>query len=150
MLKKITSWSAVILWTLQIYSFSAQPAEESARLSRGFSKFLCNFVEIVIPQEITMQSFHSFLRSGAHFFIYFVLALLLINAFKVSGYNKRKTIIYSIASALLIAIADELNQLFMPGRAAQLKDVFLDSLGILTAVLLYLLLDKFVLSKSNH
>jgi VanZ family protein len=139
MLKKILSWAAVFGWLLVIYNFSAQSAKESSELSRGLSRYLYSFINRVLPQQITVQGFHLFLRSGAHFFIFFVLALLLINAFRVSGYSDYKVVLYTLITAVACAFADEFHQLFVPGRGAQFKDILIDSLGIISAVVLYLL-----------
>jgi len=139
MLKKIIAWTAVFAWMLVIYNFSAQSAEKSSELSRGLSRHLYSFINRALPQQITVQSFHLFLRSGAHFFIFFVLALLIINAFRVSGYSDNKVVLYTLITAVVCAFADEFHQLFVPGRGAQLKDVLIDSFGIISAVVLYLL-----------
>lgn len=140
MLKKILSWSAVLIWMFIIYAFSAQSAEESSRLSRGLSRYLYNFINRAIPKQLSMQSFNQFLRSGAHFFIFFVLTLLLINAFRVSGYSDYKVLLYTIIIAIIYAAADEFHQLFVPGRTADIKDIFVDGFGIIFGMILYQIL----------
>ena len=36
----------------------------------------------------------------------------------------------------LYAVSDEIHQLFVPGRSCELRDVFIDSLGVLTALII--------------
>ncbi|MEC9490758.1 MAG: VanZ family protein [Halanaerobiales bacterium] len=140
MLKKILSWSAVVIWMGVIYSFSAQSAEESSRLSAGLSKVIYRVITEEVGLKVQLSSFHSFLRQGAHFFIFFLLALLLVNAFRVSGYELEKAIIYTLLISLAYAGLDEIHQIYVPGRTAELKDVFVDGLGIVSGIGIYALI----------
>ena len=44
----------------------------------------------------------------------------------------------------LYAITDEIHQLFVPGRSGMIKDVFIDSLGIITGVIICLIIIKII------
>lgn len=137
MLKKLLAWVSVLIWIGVIYNFSAQNAEESSNLSQGISKILYNFLNSLLSVKLELSLFHSLLRQAAHFFVFFVLALLLINAFKISGFSFNRSALYTLIIAVICAALDEYHQSFVPGRAAELKDVFVDSLGILSGIGLY-------------
>jgi len=86
-----------------------------------------------------------------HFFIFFVLSFLIL--IYVIG-NKKVTlssIFLSITISVIFAIVDELDQLFVPFRFAGIKDVLVDSAGILLSVFVYKYLkrkkDKVVTTK---
>ncbi|PUU87217.1 VanZ family protein [Halanaerobium sp.] len=140
MLKKILSWAAVFIWLLVIYNFSAQSAKESSRLSAGLSKVIYRVLTERAGLKVQLSSFHSFLRQGAHFFIFFVLALFLLNAFRVSGYEFEKAITYTLLISLAYAGLDEIHQIYVPGRTAELKDIFVDGLGIISGIGVYVLI----------
>ena len=77
-----------------------------------------------------------------HFYAFlFFTAFLLISLTK--GKYKIKLIILSIIIAILYGISDEIHQFFVPGRASSIKDVLIDSTGILFAGLIYSLNLKY-------
>ncbi len=47
-----------------------------------------------------------------------------------------KTVLYSWAFGTLYAITDEIHQLFIQGRSCEFRDVCIDSLGVLTGIVL--------------
>ena len=76
-----------------------------------------------------------------HIIIFFLFALFLSISL-VKGKIK-KDIILAIAIGIVYGISDEIHQLFVPGRSSAIFDVFLDSFGILTASVIYLLMLEF-------
>ena len=58
--------------------------------------------------------------------------------------NSKKQIIMSILLGVIYAITDEVHQLFVPGRSGQVKDVYIDSLGVIIGVCALLFLVKIV------
>lgn len=137
MIKKLSAWILVLFWMGVIFNFSAQNAEESSSLSQGVSKILYNFVSSLPGVKLELSLFHSLLRQTAHFLVFFILALLLINAFKVSGFNFNRSAFYTLLIAGIYAALDEYHQSFVSGRTAELKDVFVDSLGVIAAIGFY-------------
>ena len=55
------------------------------------------------------------------------------------NYLDIKAIIIALIICILYSISDEIHQLFVSGRAGQVKDVFLDSLGSTTGIIFYYL-----------
>ena len=56
----------------------------------------------------------------------------------------------SFLVCVLYAISDEVHQLFVPGRGAQVKDVFIDSAGAIVGVGLYLIISRIMKSRSTR
>ncbi|TDO84329.1 VanZ family protein [Halanaerobium saccharolyticum] len=137
MIRKMSAWIFVVIWMGLIFNFSAQNGAESSRMSQGISKKLYELFNNLPLVELEFSFFHSFIRQAAHFFVFFVLALLLINAFRMSGVVIRYSIFYTLLIAVIYAALDEYHQSFVPGRAAELKDIFTDTLGILVGVGFY-------------
>ena len=137
MINKVLAWISVLIWMGVIFNFSAQKGEESSQLSQGVSKILYNFLSSLPGVKLELSFFHNFLRQAAHFFVFFVLALLLLNAFRLSGLSFNSSALYTLLIAVIYAALDEYHQSFVPGRTAELKDVFVDSLGIISGIGFY-------------
>ncbi len=124
-----------------IFFLSHQPATQSSNLSSGITQLIINTIEKIAPGiSFNWDLFHHFIRKNAHFFIYFVLGILVSNAFITSASShltKGQILGYSIGLCILYAISDEVHQVFIPGRAGQIKDVIIDSAGAVIGVLLY-------------
>ena len=69
-------------------------------------------------------------RKFAHFFEYFVLAVLLMFVFKYYLEVNIKLVVIVCCIGFLYSITDEFHQLFVPGRTGRVADVCIDFLGI--------------------
>lgn len=120
-----------------IFYFSAQSAADSSKLSDGF--ILAAFSSESDSPEGLIERFTFIVRKSAHFIEYAVLGYAAAFGFAHSlGCGKSKTVGISAALSALYAVTDELHQLMVPGRACQLRDMVIDSLGGLTGALLYI------------
>lgn len=91
-------------------------------------------------------------RKNAHYFLYMIGGVILsvffcVNSRKRVNKNssnekeiaiikKDKTIFYAIMVGIIYAFTDEFHQKFVPGRTSSLKDVLIDSLGVITGVII--------------
>ncbi|KGX91006.1 VanZ family protein [Pontibacillus marinus] len=138
-MNKILSWTSVILWLLLIFYFSHQPATESKRFSTEVTKSVVETAQIVAPEkEIDVGDLHHIVRKNAHFFLYFVLGVLVLNALRFSWRAGKGLLIGgAFLFCIFYALSDEFHQVFVPGRGAQLSDVFIDSAGAGVGIVLY-------------
>lgn len=143
MMRKIISWLLVILWMTLIFYLSHQPATESNSLSTGITERIIAVIERVTSDtDIDIRNFNHIIRKNAHFFAYLILGLLLSNALKSNGMQGLNRFLIALAISILYAISDEVHQLFIPGRAGQVKDVIIDSAGATVGISGYLALEK--------
>ena len=96
-----------ILWMVVIFFFSSRPDLPKNQF------FLLDF----------------FFKKSAHILEYFILLLLWHKALG------QKTPATAFLISLLYAFTDETHQLFVPGRGGLLQDVAIDSIGLLTSLL---------------
>lgn len=130
MKNRITSWLPVILWMSIIFFLSSQVADESSQLSSGITAFVMSLIEKIIPKTtLDLEFLHFLVRKNAHFFAYLLLGLLARRAFYREGKRGLELFGLSLLVCALYASSDELHQLFVPGRACQLRDVLIDSSG---------------------
>jgi VanZ family protein len=108
MTRKISLYAPIVFWLCLIFFFSDQPVIKASNFD------LVDF----------------FIKKNAHFFEFFILFLLLHRALTKGRFQ------IAYLAAVSYAFSDEIHQMFIPGRTAALRDVFIDSLGVTTAFLL--------------
>lgn len=118
-------WFITLVVMYIIFAFSAQSAEGSQELSEG----LLSRILSIIPFEIS----HVFLRKAAHFSEYALLGAVSFCAFSFT--LRRKAFVYGWIFSTVYAVTDEIHQLFIPGRACRVFDMFIDSTGAAAGIL---------------
>ncbi len=111
------SWAITILIAIGIFYMSTLPSESIPKQASNLNSILYHII--------------------AFFFFALFLSISLIK-----GKNKR-FILLSITFAIFYGILDEIHQLFVQGRSCSLSDVFLDTVGISFASLIYLILIEY-------
>ena len=137
-------WLAVLLWMALIFFFSTENAAESSDTSGCFIRFLLSalkpgFSEFAAEEQtVLIESFSHPVRKAAHFTLYTVLGFLLCGSMRISfpSMDGRKRFLSALAVGALYAVSDEIHQYFVPGRACMIRDMLLDSAGVLTGCLI--------------
>lgn len=134
-MKKQLSIILVLIWMIIIFIMSSFDATESANQSNFIVNIITNIFKI---ENIEVLSF--IIRKLAHFTEYLILGFLTINMLDKNDISKKYLL--SILICIIYAISDEIHQLFVPGRACQIKDILIDSIGSITGIYLYKLISK--------
>ena len=137
----IASWLCVLLTMVMIFCFSAEDAEKSTQTSAGVIEDVLDTVlpdEQVTPELVSKLQFP--FRKMAHFGIFMLLGFCLSNAFERT-IQKKWYISYpcSLICGILYAISDEWHQNFSFGRGPTIKDVLIDSAGVLIGISVFVL-----------
>ena len=156
MKRRIIFLILTIAWMIIIFSFSAKPADESEdmSLSVGYTigKIFVPEFDSWSPEE--QQAFAEQIdypvRKCAHATEYAILGILLSGTVvgQRSGDSGERTVIrkdqnhprffqflFCFVIGAAYAASDEFHQLFVPGRAGQVKDVLIDSGGVMLGLL---------------
>jgi VanZ family protein len=142
---KFLSWAAVIFCMAFVFYLSHQPATESNELSTGITEVIIQTVEKVAPNvDFDIRSLNHIIRKNAHFFVYLVLGLLVINALRIRKVRGYRSIVLAIGICVLYAITDEIHQIFIPGRSGEIRDVVIDSAGTIVGIIVYVFVDRIV------
>lgn len=150
-MRKILLWMSVIIWMGLIFKLSSQPAVQSGKLSGKVTNINIEAIEKVKPNtKFNIAEFNHMVRKNAHFFIYLVLGVLVINVLRINGVRGYRCVIFALFICILYASSDEVHQIFVPGRSAQVKDVFIDGAGAGVGILVYLIISKFRASSSQR
>jgi len=93
---------------------------------------------------VDIATLNHLIRKLAHFTVYFVLGILTANALKTSGVSTFKAVALALAICIVYAATDEIHQMFVPGRGAQVKDVLIDSVGAVVGIGVYVFVSDFI------
>ena len=150
-MKKIISFIVLILWMIVIFSFSSADANKSTGTS---DKVITTMIEIKDKitnnetpnnkKEIIVKNSSFYIRKIAHITEYLILGFLTFNLLKQYSVTN---IYYAIGLSILYSCTDEFHQLFISGRSGSIRDILIDSIGILIGTYLYKLL--FIKNKEN-
>lgn len=134
-MKKQLSIILVLIWMIIIFIMSSFDATESANQSNFIVNIITNIFKI---ENIEVLSF--IIRKLAHFTEYLILGFLTINMLNKNDISKKYLL--SILICIIYATSDEIHQFIIPGRACQIKDILIDSIGSITGIYLYKLISK--------
>lgn len=134
-IKKQLSIILVLIWMIIIFIMSSFDATESANQSNFIVNIITNIFKI---ENIEVLSF--IIRKLAHFTEYLILGFLTINMLNKNDISKKYLL--SILICIIYATSDEIHQFIIPGRACQIKDILIDSIGSITGIYLYKLISK--------
>ena len=157
------SFLIIIIWMSVIFHFSAQPAEVSSDLSGHVSYSIAQRVGQWTDQDWGKQDLLQLaetiefpVRKAAHMTEYGILAALFLflayiraqgsmdangkmqSLWKLHGYK------FALFCAFLYACTDEFHQTFVPGRDGSPRDVCIDTVGALLALLVVYKLTRIV------
>ena len=146
MKKIILLWSMVIIWMGVIFYLSSMDTGESNGKSREvITKVVDTTVDIshakgeVSPKskEKMVDKLNKPLRKCAHASVYFILAILILNALLSCNNKHLLVILLTIFLCFIYACTDEYHQTFVSGRTGQFSDVLIDTMGSVVACLVY-------------
>ena len=146
MKKIILLWSMVIIWMGVIFYLSSMDTGESNGKSREvITKVVDTTVDIshakgeVSPKskEKMVDKLNKPLRKCAHASVYFILAILILNALLSCNNKHLLLILLTIFLCFIYACTDEYHQTFVSGRTGQFSDVLIDTMGSVVACLVY-------------
>ena len=132
-MKKKHFWvcfALLLFWILFIFARSAQPNAVSTQESESVRQPLSEIVHSPLSSV--------FVRKLAHFTEFSVLGVLAVLLFTILRQRIPRTFLYAGMLGLSVAFCDETIQLFVPGRAGLLTDVWIDTAGVIVGASLAL------------
>ncbi len=149
-------WAITAIIMLIIFLNSAKNATQSSEVSISFTEKLFS---VLVPDFESMDenekvsfvaSAQFLIRKSAHFLSYFSMGFFCFLAINTYAVKIRRKFLLSTAICVIFSITDEIHQLFVPGRSGEVRDVLIDSSGILLATsILTFILYKIKKRKEN-
>lgn len=117
-LKKVISIAFVVLWMISLFSFSNQQGESSSFTSKKVSKIIVNIINIKneYREEQIISNIEPYIRKLAHFSLYALGGILLMNAIRLFLLRENIQILTSSGMGILYAMIDEIHQLLIPRK----------------------------------
>lgn len=131
----------VLIWASLIFIMSSFDATDSSNQSNFIVNIISNILNIENARLLSL-----IIRKLAHFTEYLILGFLTINMLNKNDISKKYLI--SILICIIYATSDEIHQIFVPGRACQIRDILINSIGSITGVYLDKLINTKIL-KNN-
>lgn len=148
---KIINILLIILWMAVVFAFSNEKGDKSTNTSRKVTNVVLETVTASKPEEQTIEQVDKVIRKIAHYTLYTIGGILIISYAYTTEKNNKTKILYSIAFGAGYAMTDEIHQFFVSKRNASIIDVGIDTLGIITGIILYLIIRKFIIwLKEKH
>ena len=86
--------------------------------------------------------FRSCVRKLAHFSIYLIGGILAFGFFDTYSLQKKYVIAFALMFGIVYASLDEFHQSFISGRSAQIRDVCIDTCGVITGEIISCFVKK--------
>lgn len=128
-IKKIILWILLLGWMALIFMLSNQNGTLSEKTSNGVLSFVSNTLSLHVSPFL--------IRKTAHAIEYTILSLLMILLIKEYRNVNFSIYIYVLFISVIYATSDELHQIFISGRSAQVLDVLIDTCGIIIGIFLH-------------
>ena len=156
--KILISWILVLIWMITIFYLSNMDSDQSNTKSKETINVVVeNTIDVtnnigITNEPTTKDNINSIvnvlnkpLRKCIHATVYFVLVILVINAFNQMHLLTRvNTYLYSIIICFIYACTDEIHQLYVVGRTGQFIDVLIDTIGALLGCLVFYIGSKII------
>lgn len=169
--QRILALILVFMWMITVFIFSSQDGVDTLNTSGAVISVIestTNNTSEVVSDNLGKtdnknslenkkykytysNKIQKIVRKNAHYFLYMIGGVFLSVFFCAdSRYKviKIKFAIYAIIVGIVYACTDEFHQRFVPGRTGSIKDVFIDSIGVITGVILVFIL-KIILNKKR-
>lgn len=143
---KIFKIILIVIWMAIVFSFSNQGGTKSGNTSRKVTVAVVQVIsdKPIEENEQLIEKVDKVIRKLAHYTIYTIGGFLIMNYAYTTDKKPKEKVIYSILFGAGYAVTDELHQFFVSGRSARIFDVGIDTLGVATGILIYLIIRKVI------
>ena len=142
--KKMISAALIILNLAFIWGNSLVSGEDSGNLSGGILTWINSFLGL---DESGAALLHHLIRKAAHFTEFACLGMLLAWRCRLS--DEKHAVVFPALLGMAAAMVDESIQMFTPDRGPSLTDVWIDTSGVVTGIILLLLGYDLIKKKRN-
>lgn len=144
--KNIVFMILALLVMIMIFMFSAQDADRSSAVSDGIVERIAPVIisdydsldPEIRAEKVELLSF--ILRKCAHFTEFAALGFCLYNALPAGRSKKMISLTLPALIGVLYAVSDEFHQHFSKGRVPSVRDVLIDSSGVVFGIILAIFL----------
>lgn len=138
-----------IITFVAIFIFSNQNGEKSGSTSRMFTRKIVEILRIdknlnETEKEELIENAQYIIRKLAHFTIYTIAGINIYGFISTYSISKKNKIVSTILIGIVYAISDEVHQMFSGGRTPAIKDVCIDTLGVMFGICIFMVINKMI------
>lgn len=139
----------LVLTFIKIFDFSSQNSEKSSNLSRTVTEKITNKIKFIQnldtdKKEKVLHKAEIIIRKLAHFSEYTLVGILLMALMSTYEIKSKLRVLVSFIIGVVYASSDEIHQLFVPGREGAVRDVLIDSTGVITGICIVIIILKII------
>lgn len=139
---------------ITIFIFSSQNGNLSGTTSRGFTRKIVEILRIdknlsETEKENLIENSQFIIRKFAHFTIYTIAGINIFGFFNTFDMKMKNKIICALFTGAVYAMTDEFHQMFSGERTASIRDVCIDSCGVLFGICIFIIFDKIIKVRKN-
>ena len=146
-IKRIIFSILIIINCIVIFKFSSQDSERSNETSGVVVNRVVNTISTVnkkVKKESSKDTVTFMVRKCAHFSIYTLLGIWLMNLTNTFDISTKRKILMCVLFGILYASSDEFHQSFVGGRSPEVRDVCIDTCGVLFGNILVIIFGKII------
>ena len=154
---KVVKIILIIIWMITVFRFSNQGGTESSSTSAKVTKVIVDVVVNDKKEENKVQianKIEKVVRKFAHYTIYTIGGVLIMNYAYTTDKTKKQQTFGSLLFGAFYAATDEVHQYFVPGRSARVFDVGIDTLEVITGIIIFTIIISIIHKirnvKKNH
>lgn len=137
-----------------IFIFSNQNGNLSGSTSKGFTKKIIEILRIdrnlsESEKEELIENSQFVIRKLAHFTIYTLAGINIFGFFNTFDMKMKNKIIFALFTGAVYAVSDEFHQMFSGERTASIRDVCIDSCGVVFGIFIFLIINKVIERKTK-
>lgn len=144
---KVVKIILIIIWMITVFRFSNQGGTESSSTSAKVTKVIVDVVVNDKKEENKVQfanKIEKVVRKFAHYTIYTIGGVLIMNYAYTTDKTKKQQTFGSLLFGTFYAVTDEVHQYFVPGRSARVFDVGIDTLGVITGIIIFTIIISII------
>ena len=148
-IKQVIGLLLIITWMITIFLFSNQQGNASSVTSNKVTKEIIEIIpstkhlEENQKKEI-VKKVNPIMRKIAHYTIYLIGGILIMFFISTIVQFEKRGVLYSVLIGFIYDIIDEIHKMFMDGRTAKITDVLIDTLGVITGVVIYITIKTII------
>ena len=146
-IKRVIFAILVITNCIVIFNFSSQNSEKSNESSGVVVNRVVNTISTVnknVKKESIKDTVTFIVRKCAHFSIYALLGIWIMNFANTFNISTKRKILICVLFGFLYASSDEFHQSFVGGRSPEIRDVCIDTCGVLFGNILVIIFGRII------
>lgn len=152
--RNVRRWIPAILWMGLMVFLSRQEGLDTLQTSKRIAAIIAGILTR-LGINVDLVKLNISLRKAAHVVVYFILSILVYRAFCVNRYGgdrlfrHLRSATLTIALCIVVAVLDEVQKKWIPGRHCDWYEVALNCMAVLVGTIISVLVHRLWLRRRS-